>query len=141
MGSDAYAELIALIRGQDNAAAGMLGSAPVRMRRGRVVSTEPMCVEVAGLRQPANALWINAALVKGTAWKVKLTSPEGTFRTLIGEGGLAALPSGTLKSADATLDRADVQLLEPALAPGDHVLLLTEDDQIYYMIAKVVQAG
>lgn len=140
MGDDAYSELVALMRGQSGVADGMSGSAPVRMRLGRVVSTEPLCVEVAGLRQPASALWINAELVKGAAWKVMITSPEATFRALAGAGGPAELPSGTLKSTDATLDKADMQLLEFVLAPGDQVLLFTEDDQTYYIFMRVVKA-
>lgn len=158
METDPYAGLMALMRGQgadanpagDSAQAGT-GAAPARMRLGEVVSREPLAVRVAGAPQPAEALRINERLVKGAKWKTRTTSPSSDYRALSGPiegpvstphgtGALSSLTGGQVHSGDTVIDEAEVEQLEIDLEAGDTVLLLTEDDQIFYIIMKVAEA-
>ena len=141
MDGNPYAGLVALIREQgadanpvgDSAKAG-LGAAPARMRLGTVVSTAPLKVRAAGLVQPPSALRINERLVKGAKWKTKTTSPNSDYR------GLSGSVTGQVHSTDTVIDKATVEQLELDLESGDEVLLLTQDDQVFYIIMKVAEA-
>ena len=141
MDGDPYAGLIALMRGQgedanpagDSRQAGM-GATPARLRLGTVVSTAPLKVRTAGLVQPPSALRINERLVKGAKWKTKTTSPDSDYR------GLSGAVTGQVHSTDTVIDKATVEQLELDLEVGDEVLLLTQDDQVFYIIMKVARA-
>ena len=158
MQGNPYAGLVALMRGQggdnnpagDSAQAG-IGAAPVRMRLGTVVSAAPLKVRVAGLVQPPSALRLNERLAKGAWWKTKTTSPDSDYNALTGpisgpvntpagQGSLISLTAGQVHSGDTTIDLARVEQLEIDLEVGDRVLLLTEDDQVFYIVMKVVNA-
>ena len=160
MDSNPYARWVGLTREQsadanpagDSAQAG-LGAAPARMRLGEVVSTVPLSVRVAGLVQPASALKINERLVKGAKWAAKTTSPDSQYNGVTGPisgpvttphgmstGALEQLTGGQVHSTDTTIDQATVEQLALDLEVGDQVLLLTEDDQIFYIVMKVVDA-
>ena len=158
MDGNPYAGLLALIRAQaadanpagDSAQAG-LGAAPARMRLGKVISKEPLKVKVAGLNQPTEALKINERLVKGAKWKTKTTSPSSDIRDFTGPvsgpvshppaiASLVAFTGGDVHIPDTVIDEATVEQLELDLEVGDEVLLLTEDDQMFYIIMKVVDA-
>ena len=159
MDGNPYAGLVALIREQgadanpvgDSAKAG-LGAAPARMRLGTVVSTAPLKVRAAGLVQPPSALRINERLVKGARWKTRTTSPNSDIKDFTGPisgpvqgvhgiGSLIEFTGGEVHLPDTVIDEATVEQLELDLAVGDTVLLLTEDDQEYYIVMKVVGAG
>lgn len=158
MDGNPYAGLIALIREQasdaspagDSRQAG-LGAAPARMRLGRVIQPVPLVVRVAGHAQPASALRINERLTKGAKWKTRTTSPSSDYNGLTGPisgpvstphgiGALIELTDGQVHADDTTIDEATVEQLEIDLETGDEVLLLTEDDQVFYIIMKVVKA-
>lgn len=141
MDGNPYAALAALARGTDletgesraSAQAG-LGAIQARMRLGRVVGTAPLTVNVSGLNQPPSALRVNERLVKGARWKTKTTSPNSDYR------GLSGVVTGQVHSADTVIDEAVVEQLELDLEAGDEVLLLTQDDQVFYIIMKVARA-
>ncbi len=141
MDGNPYAAFVELARGAaadagpagDSQQAG-LGAVPARMRLGTVVTPAPLTVRVAGLAQPAKALRINERLVKGARWKTRTTSLNSDYKALSGA------VTGQVHSADTTIDEAVVEQLEIDLEPGDEVLLLTEDDQVFYLIMKVVDA-
>lgn len=129
------------------------GAAPARMRLGKVVSCKPLKVKVAGLTQPTEVLKINERLVKGARWKTKTTSPNSDIRNFTGPisgpvqlppthgvGALIEFTGGSVHIPDTTIDEATVEQLELDLEVGDTVLLLTEDDQVFYIIMKVVDA-
>lgn len=153
-----YARFVALSRetaadagpAGDSAQAG-LGAASARMRLGRVIQRIPLKVKVAGLDQPTEALKINERLVKGAKWKTKTTSPNsdyngltgpisGPVSTPAGQGALIEFTDGQVHATDTTIDEATVEQLEIDLDEGDDVLLLTEDDQVFYILMKVVDA-
>lgn len=157
MDGNPYAALAALARGGTEDGEGGasvnagLGAVSARLRLGRVIGTKPLSVRVAGVAQPASALKINERLTKGAKWKTKITSPSGDFKQLAGPiqgpvntpygaGSLTELTDGTLHSAGVTVGEATVEQLELDLAVGDEVLLLTADDQMFYIIMKVVDA-
>ncbi|MCI8915513.1 MAG: hypothetical protein HFF26_02435 [Oscillospiraceae bacterium] len=160
MEGNPYAGILALIRAQEadaapsgeSARAG-LGAAPARMRLGTVVCAMPLTVKVAGITQPAGALRVNERLTKGAWWRLKLTSPDSRYNELTGPiqgpvttphgagtGALEALTDGRVHSGDTTIDQARAEQLELDLEAGDEVLLLTEDDQVFYILMKVVKA-
>lgn len=157
---DPYIRFVALSRGLsadampagDSQQAG-LGAAPARMRLGKVLQRVPLKVRVAGLEQPASALRINERLVKGAKWKTKTISPSSDYNGLSGSisgpvttphgastGALERISGSQLHSPDTTIDEATVEQLEIDLEVGDEVLLLTEDDQVFYIVMKAVKA-
>lgn len=158
MEGNPYARTLELIRGQgaeagpagDSAQAG-LGAVPVRMRLGTVLTAAPLTVRAAGVTLPAEALRLNERLAKGAKWKARITSRDSTYSGLKGEiegpvntphglGSLIELTDGSLHSPDTVIDGAEVEQLEIDLEPGDEVLLLTEDDQVFFIVMKVVKA-
>lgn len=153
-----YARMVSVMRGEsgertatgESDSAG-LGAGPAKLRLGTVVQRAPLEITVAGVRQPTEALRINERLTKGARWKAKIASPNSDFGQLsgpisgpvstpLGTGALISLDSGEVHSGNATIDEATVEQLEIDLEVGDMVLLLTEDDQIFYIIMKVVGA-
>lgn len=145
-----------------------LGAGPVKMRLGRVTSRVPLKVTVAGIEQPTDALKINERLTKGAKWKTKLTSPvdvlddparcpsavffgpTGVYGPVNGTvvcGGLGcsapqltSIDNGTLNVDDVVIDQTEHEQLEIDLEVDDLVLMLTEDDQMFYILMKVVDA-
>ena len=90
-------------------------------------------------------------LAKGAWWETKTTSPDSDYNALTGpisgpvntpagQGSLISLRAGQVHSGDTTIDLARVEQLEIDLEVGDRVLLLTEDDQVFYIVMKVVNA-
>lgn len=160
MDGDVYARMISVIRGEHETEASQreglqsgLGACPVRMRLGTVTNRVPLRVRVAGIEQPTQALRLNERLAKGAAWRMRLESPSGDYNALSGgldgpvscPGGsgapqLAGVTGGSLHSADTRIDEGEATQLELDLEAGDEVLLLTEDDQVFYILMKVVQA-
>ena len=145
------AALVARMRALGAQDGGGLGAAPVQMRLGRVTGTAPLTVNVAGTNMPPSALRVNERLVKGAKWKARITSPNSDFKGLTGpvsgpvstpdgQGSLIELTDGSVHSPDVTIDGAAVEQLELDLGKGDEVLLLTQDDQVFYIIMKVVKA-
>lgn len=139
-----------------------LGAGPVKMRLGTVVQRKPLEIMVAGTRQPAEVFKINERLTKGAKWKTKITAPvdvledparrpsasffgpTGVYGPVTGpvspSGTLTAINNGSLKVDDVIIDQTEHEQLEIDLEEGDTVLLLTEDDQIFYILMKVVDA-
>lgn len=163
MDANPYARILSVIRGEAGAQEGMaesreagLGAAPCRMRLGIVTQRKPLEVTVAGIPQPAEALRINERLTDGAQWKMQLRSPDSDYRALSGSlSGPVSCPQGTvshtveagrLHSTDTVIGKdspagmATAEQLELDLEEGDRVLLLTEDDQRFYLLMKVVDA-
>ena len=86
-----------------------LPRASVWMRLGTVLSASPLKIDVGGTGQEAGRFYIAARLLDGHSEQV------------------------TVSGTEATVTRRG-----PALARGDTVLLLTDDDQTFYLIDKVV---
>ena len=100
------------------------GATPV-FRRGRVVSVDPLKVDVAGTQQSGN-IYANPALLKGAKTSAKV---EGSVYIASGEGVSGAV-TGTVT---LTAEKA-------ALAAGDEVLLLSEADQVFILVCRLVRA-
>lgn len=98
--------------------------AAVRLRVGKVKSVKPLTVNAAGLTLPTESLRVNERLTKGAKWRVKLKSKQPDFRS----------------STSGTVEDAEAEQLELDLEKDDRVLLLTQDDQIFYIVMKVVDA-
>lgn len=115
MDGDPYAAMVALIREQ-GAESGESTPLNARMWLGRVVNIAPLTVRVAGKDMPPSVLRINERLARGAKWRAKITS------------------------SDTVLDETMTEQLALDLESGDEVLLLTQDDQIFYIIMKVARA-
>lgn len=115
MDGDPYAAMVALMREQ-GAESREPTSLNARMRLGRVVNAAPLTVRVAGKDMPHSVLRINERLARGAKWRAKITS------------------------SDMELDETMTEQLALDLEAGDEVLLLTQDDQIFYIIMKVARA-
>ena len=86
---------------------------PMWKRLGTVLSASPLKVDVGGTTQEAGRFYIVSRLLDGHSEQVTISGQE--------------------YDGDATVTQ-----LGPVLAPGDEVLLLTDDDQTFYLIDKVV---
>ncbi len=104
---------------------------------GKVLSADPLSVSVAGTVQSADHFYINEALCKGHKEKAKLEgSYEGTGLACSCTGGYnAPTISGQMKA------EVEEEVLEPVLQVGDLVVCLSADDQIFYLICRVVKAS
>lgn len=140
MREDPYSELAGLMR-EAAQPQGPVGSAHLRL--GTVISADPLKVDVAGTSQEAARFYISHRLVKEHQELLRLDCTGVTEQfSLTASCPLSAHPgwpgssSGTLNTPNCVATQA-----EPVLKPGDEVLLLTEDDQIFFIIDKVVKAG
>lgn len=139
MQGDAYSELAGMITeaGQPKGPVG-----PAHLRLGTVLTADPLKVDVAGTIQEADRFYISHRLVKGHQELLELacTGVNGSLsiQASCGYGSHSSMSvhSGTLNTPHCLATQA-----EPVLKPGDEVLLLTEDDQVFYLIDKVVKAG
>lgn len=127
MTGDAYGRLYGAM-----VAAGQAGArdASLRLRLGTVRAAEPLKVDVAGTDQESARFYIADRLLKGHRETV---SPSGSLSVS------ASCPFGSHSGAGVGGGTLVVTLQEPVLRPGDLVLLLTEDDQTFYLIDKVVR--
>lgn len=85
-------------------------------RLGTVVSAEPLVIQCGGLALDQGDLVVNRTLLRGRKEQLRLTGPEKTVE-------------------------AEAELLEPILAPGDQVAMVTEDNQLFALLCKVVKLG
>jgi len=92
----------------------------IALYRGRVIKASPLEVDVAGITVSGAELMVNAEMVPYAA-DLDLDDVSG------GLNGQAV--SGSLNAAAQ---------IRPTLAAGDTVLLLTEDQQLFYILCKVV---
>lgn len=89
-----------------------------------VGSQEGLKVQCGGLELTADQIWINEALLFGYSPKL-----VGTIH------GLCTSPGSTTDE----VQKDDLTRGEFALKAGDRVVLLTKDEQAYYLICKVVR--
>ena len=158
MDGDPYSRMISVMRNESagqsdagGAAQAELGSGPARMRLGRVVGLDPLQIRVAGMNLPASAFKINERLTDGSTWMMELASENSLYAGLKGTlacpcpldsgGGGHQVGGGSLASDSTIIREATATQLGLALALGDELLLLTEDDQRFYILMKVVSAA
>lgn len=106
----------------------------VRIRRGKVLTPLPLSVDVGGTTQEAARFYLCSRLTQGHAETLSLKGGAGGF---FANGGTHAV---SLDAGSFTLTGTTAAQAEPALKAGDEVLLLTDDDQTFYLIDKVVRA-
>lgn len=160
MDGNAYSRILQTVRGETKRPAATqedlqsgLGAADMKVRLGIVTQRAPLKISVAGIEQPTEVLRINERLTEGAKRKVKITSHKSDYKSLSGTlsgpitcpGGhgapqLGTVDGGELSSKDTTIDEATEEQLEIDLEVGDQVLVLTEDDQVFYIMCKVVKA-
>lgn len=116
---------------------------PAHLRLGTVVSADPLAVDVAGTTQEAGRFYISHRLVKEHQELLRLDCTRVTERFTLSVPCPISAHSGDPGSSSGTLytPYCVATQAEPVLKAGDEVLLLTEDDQIFFVIDKVVKAG
>lgn len=130
MRENAYSEIVGLMR--EAGAPGGPGE-PVRLRLGTVLSAEPLRVDVAGTTQEGARFHVSRRLLAGYGETVTLRGGRGGFSANGGTHGVS------LDAETLAVNETRMTLAEPALRAGDAVLLLTEDDQTFYLVDKVVK--
>jgi len=141
MQEDTYSELVSLMR---EAGAPKSPVGPAHIRLGKVLSADPLRLDVAGTIQEAERIYISHRLVKEHRELLRLDCTGVTAGFALSASCPRSAHSGSAASATAgtlTTPRCAAVQAEPVLKPGDEVLLLTEDDQIFFLIDKVVKAG
>lgn len=139
MEGNAYSELADMIN-EAGRPKGPVG--PAHLRLGTVLTADPLKVDVAGTIQEADRFYISHRLVKGHQELLELEADgvngDLSIHASCGYGSHSSMSvhSGTLNTPHCLATQA-----EPVLKPGDEVLLLTEDDQVFYLMDKVVKAG
>ncbi len=146
MQEDPYSGLVSLIR---EAGAPKSPVGPAHLRLGKILSAAPLRLDVSGTIQEGERIYICHRLVK-EHWellRLDCADTEARFTFSLScphienphgnhSGDPASFTGGTLTTPHCVATQA-----EPVLKPGDEVLLLTEDDQIFFLIDKVVKAG
>ena len=141
MREDAYSSIVSLMR-QAAEPSGPAG--PIHLLLGKVLSADPLRVDVAGTPQEAERFYVSQRLLK--EWKETLdlecSDVSGQFALTAScpcpdggghNGSAASMAAGTMTAKCAAT------LAETVLKQGDLVLLLSEDDQVFYLIDKVVR--
>ncbi len=122
---------------------------PIHLRLGTVLSPLPLRLDVAGTIQEAEHVYISHRLTQEHQELLRLDCGDVTETFLFSSScphtenphGVhrddpSKTSAGTLKTPRCTATQA-----KPVLEKGDQVLLLTEDDQIFFLIDKVVKAS
>ena len=108
------------------------------VRQGLVLSAEPLSIKAGGLPIPldGSCVWVNESLVREHRQKLALEELSGSL-----EGQGSCSDGGTVSGFSVTGGTVETQarLIEPLLRAGDQVVLLSEDDQQFYLICKVVR--
>ncbi|WP_312611377.1 DUF2577 family protein [Oscillibacter sp.] len=138
MNGDPFSGLYNLMRtaGQEDAPTGA-----ARLRRGTVLTVSPLTIDVAGTTQEADRFYISHRLIAGHTEKLTVSGSGVSGALDIS----ASCPMGS--HDDMSILRGTVALNAvatqdgPVLQAGDEVLLLTTDDQTFYIIDKVVSCA
>lgn len=93
-------------------------------RLGLVLSALPLTVQCGGIVLDREDLLVNEALLRGHKEQLELQEIAGTLHDHPVTGGPLSATS---------------ELTEPLLSPGDQVALLTEDNQIFALLCRVVK--
>ena len=108
------------------------------VRQGMVLSARPLSIKVGGLPIPldGSCVWVNESLVQEHREKLSLEEPAGSL-----EGQGSCSDGGTVSGYTVTGGQVETtaRLVEPLLQAGDQVVLLSEDDQQFYLVCKVVR--
>ena len=101
----------------------------VRLRIGTVLKTEPLEIDVCGTRQEAAHFYICHRLLQG---QVERRNVKGSLAIS------ASCPNGSHSSMIVSSGVLTATVAEGILKKDDLVLLLTDDDQTFFLMDKVV---
>ena len=85
-------------------------SGKLKIRRGTVLTVEPLTIDVGGITAEGDELQVNAAMLEHLVLIVPTNPNQSSFEAMV----------------------------TPKLLKGDKVLLLTEDDQLFHVLCKEV---
>lgn len=129
-GSEAYSGMMTLFAGEG---ARRAQDGALQLFLGTVVTPDPLTIDVAGTLQRADEgkLWCNPELIldRDIETTAGMSGPAGYLRS-----GLETIPitGGTLDYSHAYVHKP------PLFAVGDRLVLLTADQQTFYIICKEV---
>lgn len=130
MEGNPYREMVAAINEQISAA----NLPPVLT--GVVLTAFPLAVAAGGVTlSAANGLLVSADLLPRTR-KTKITNPEAMLEVEV-KGAVSGMLTVEQEKLEAEITAEE---LEGTLLPGDQVLLITADQNIYTVVCKVVNA-
>lgn len=134
-GSDPYTTLLQAFGG---AGAEQANRGALRMFLGTVKRASPLEIDVNGTVQRAadGNIWCNPALVPGHTYDAAIANPTGTIRASVncGSGGISQLTAGGSGTLSASLTLRDA-----GFSAGDRLVLLTGNQQTFYILCKEVQ--
>lgn len=128
-----YGEMLAALRDAGSRRGGVL-----RLRLGTVKTAEPLAVDVAGIPQKAAHFYITDRLLSGHKEDVVIKGNASGSLSISASCGYGSHDSMSVNSGSMTLAEGTVTQRGPVLKAGDTVLLLTDDDQTFYLMDKVV---
>lgn len=133
-GTSPYTELLEAF-GHEGARQALSGA--LKLYLGTVTRAEPLEISVNGTTQRAGdgRLWCNPALLPGCLRKARLEEPAGTIgaSTDCAEGSISQLTATGSGSLSGT-----ISLTDHGFAAGDRLLLLSSDQQTFYILCKEV---
>ncbi|WP_369284015.1 DUF2577 family protein [Oscillibacter sp. GMB15532] len=135
MKGDPFSGLYNLMRtaGQEDAPTGA-----ARLRRGTVRTVSPLTIDVAGTTQEADRFYISHRLTADHAEKLTVSGDRISGALDVSAGFIPGDRASMTISDGAAVFKAVATQDDPVLQEGDEVLLLTADDQTFYIIDKVV---
>ena len=112
MEDNPYSKFVSILKPSDNS---------LSLFHGKVIKTAPLTIDAAGITLSGNELMVNATLLKHDIY---ISDVSGSLST----------DSSELTITDGELEAKCM----PSLLAGDTVLLLTLDQQLFYVLCKVV---
>ena len=143
MREDAYSEIVNTVR---DAVKPPVPVASIHLRLGTVLCPSPLKVDVSGTIQEADRFYISHRLVKEHWELLRLDCTQVSQEFLFSSSCPHLVPHGAHENDPASsfgtlyTPHCISTQAEPVLKVGDEVLLLTEDDQIFFLIDKVVKS-
>ena len=125
MQENAYSELVSIMR-EAAKPKGPMG--PIHLRLGVVLEADRFYISHRLVKDHQELLELDCSGVNGNL-SIQASCGYGSHSSM-------SVSSGTLNTPRCLAAQA-----EPVLKTGDEVLLLTEDDQTFYLMDKVVKAG
>lgn len=111
------------------------------LRVGEVVKTAPLTIRIAGTEQSGGSLFLNEQIQNGHKEKIMLVSGLGSVVGLMNGMDTVSLKVDRENEDPSHVIRVEGEnQLQECLKIGDKVLTLSEDDQVFFVLCKVVRA-
>lgn len=108
----------------------------VRIRIGTVISVNPVKIRVAETEQDASHFWCDAFLISGYRRMAAALDVNGRLSVVAGcsEGSISSIQINS-----GLMHLSPLQITDAGFSVNDKLLLLSDDDQTFFIISKVVK--